>query len=243
MFDYIKIFALPSVVVGIVSYLLGSISFSIIFTRLFDHHTDIRTLGSGNAGATNVLRTVGTKAALFTFIFDFSKSAVSVLLGRYVFEYMGSLAGIPAGTLQYASQYGAYIAGALCVIGHIFPVYFGFKGGKGVLTSCAMIAMIDWRVFIVAMSVFFIVLAVSRMVSLASICGAATFPIATFFITFFVDYRTGQNNPGFVPLSYVLVTTGIALLMAVILIVKHKSNIKRILNGTESKLSVHKKSS
>ena len=84
MFSYIKDFALPSVLVALVSYLLGSISFSIIFTKVFDNNVDIRTLGSGNAGATNVLRSVGAKAAIFTFIFDFAKGAVSVMIaGRF----------------------------------------------------------------------------------------------------------------------------------------------------------------
>lgn len=234
MLHYFSVFALPSLLVAAGSYLLGSLSFSIIFTRLFDHNTDIRSLGSGNAGATNVLRSVGTKAAIFTFLFDFSKGAVSVLLGRLVFQYVGSTAGAP----EIAMQYGAYIAGVFCVIGHIYPLYFGFKGGKGVLTSAAMIAMVDWRVFIVAISVFILSFVITRIVSLSSILGAATFPIATFFITFFVDYRGGSS----VPLSYVLATTAIALLMAVILIVEHRTNIERIKNGTEKKLTIHRKS-
>lgn len=238
MLAYLSTFVLPGLLVAVVAYLLGSVSFSIIFTRVFSNNTDIRTLGSGNAGATNVLRSVGAKAAVFTTIFDFAKGAVSVMIGRYVFQYAGELAGLPASTLHFASQYGAYLAGVLCVIGHIYPLYFGFKGGKGVLTSAAMIALIDWRVFILSIGLFFIVLAVSQIVSLASICGAVMFPIATFFITYFVDYRVDQSAS----LTYVLVTTSIAALMAVILVTEHRANIIRIKNGTEKKLSVHKKS-
>ncbi len=238
MLSYIKDFALPSILVAAVSYLLGSLSFSIIFTKLFDHNTDIRALGSGNAGATNVLRSVGAKAAIFTFIFDFAKGAVSVIIGRAVFQYVGGMVGAPAITMHY----GAYIAGVLCVIGHIYPIYFGFKGGKGVLTSAAMIALIDWRVFIIVISIFIILFLVTKIVSLASICGAAAFPVATFLITFFVDYRGGNSAVGPVSLLYVFVTTSISLLMAVILIAKHKSNITRIKNGTEKKLTINRKS-
>lgn len=241
MMQYLKDFALPSILVAVVSYLLGSLSFSIIFTKLFSHNTDIRSMGSGNAGATNVLRSVGPKAAIFTFIFDFAKGAISVLIGRYVFQYVCTVIGNPDFAFQ-CGQYGAYIGGVLCVIGHIFPIYFGFKGGKGVLTSAAMIALIDVRVFAIAISVFIIVFAITKIVSLASICGAAAFPIATFFITFFVDYHAGSSAGGSITLTYVIATTSIAFLMAVILIVKHKSNIQRILNGTEKKLTINHKS-
>lgn len=235
--EYIKDFILPTLLVAVVSYFLGSLSFSIIFTKLFNHNTDIRSLGSGNAGATNVLRSVGPKAAIYTFIFDFAKGAASVVIGRYVFLYVGGLVGAP----QLVSQYGAYIGGVLCVVGHIFPVYFGFKGGKGVLTCAAMIALIDWRVFIIVISIFIILFLITRIVSLSSIVAACSFPVATFLITFFADYRAGTSSVGPVSLTYVFATTAIALLMAVILTVKHKSNIERIKNGTEKKLTIHSK--
>lgn len=232
---YLKDFILPSLIVAAAAYFLGSLSFSIIFTKLFDQNTDIRTLGSGNAGATNVLRSVGPKAALFTFIFDFAKGAVSVVIGRYVFLYVCTLVGAP----DILSNYGAYLGGVICVIGHIFPVYFGFKGGKGVLTSAAMIALIDWRVFVTVISIFIIMLLITRIVSLSSIIAACSFPVATFLINYFVDYRSGLLPEGPLSFTYVLVTTAIALLMAVILTVKHKANIERLKNGTEKKISVH----
>jgi len=238
MLNYLKDFALPAVLVAIVSYFLGSLSFSIIFTKLFDHNTDIRKLGSGNAGATNVLRSVGPKAAAFTFIFDFSKGALSVIIGKAVFQYFCSSSAIA----PVAIQYGAYIAGVACVIGHIFPIYFGFKGGKGVLTCAAMIALIDWRVFIIVISLFIILVITTKVVSLSSIMAAAAYPVTTFFITYFLDYRSGTSNIGPVSFSYVLTTTLIALLMATILIWKHKANIGRILTGTEKKLVINHKS-
>ncbi len=238
MFRYFIDFGLSSILVALISYLLGSLSFSIIFTKAFDHNTDIRTMGSGNAGATNVLRSVGAKAAIFTFIFDFAKGAISVILGRMVFQYVCGLTGVPI----MIAQYGAYIAGVACVIGHIYPIYFGFKGGKGVLTSAAMIALIDWRVFIIVIGIFIIVFLFTKIVSLSSICGAAAFPVATFLISYFVDYRGDRSAIGPVSFSYVLITTAIALLMAFILIIKHKSNIERIKSGTEQKLKINHKS-
>ncbi|NLG93063.1 MAG: glycerol-3-phosphate 1-O-acyltransferase PlsY [Clostridiales bacterium] len=236
MFGYVKDFALPTVIVAIISYLLGSISFSIIFTKLFNN-VDIRTMGSGNAGATNVLRSVGTKAAIFTFIFDFLKGAISVIIGKAVFGYFCDMAGASPMIVQY----GAYIAGMACVIGHIYPIYFGFKGGKGVLTSAAMIALIDWRVFIVVISIFIIVFLITRIVSLSSMLAAGSFPIATFLITYFLDYRNGGMSPE-VTLTYVWVTSVIALIMALTIIYEHRSNIERIKNGTEKKLTINHKS-
>jgi glycerol-3-phosphate acyltransferase PlsY len=237
VFKYFVDFGLSSIFVALISYFLGSLSFSIIFTKVFDHDTDIRTLGSGNAGATNVLRSVGAKAAVFTFIFDFAKGAISVMLGRMVFQYVCGLTGVPI----MIAQYGAYIAGVACVIGHIFPIYFGFKGGKGVLTSAAMIALIDWRVFIIVIGIFLIVFLFTRIVSLSSICAAAAFPVANFFITYFIDYRGGRSAVGPVSFSYVLITTAIALLMAIVLILEHKPNIERLKNGTEQKIKIKHK--
>ncbi|NLJ31010.1 MAG: glycerol-3-phosphate 1-O-acyltransferase PlsY [Clostridiales bacterium] len=233
---YIKDFILPSLVVAAVSYLLGSLSFSIIFTKLFSK-TDIRTLGSGNAGTTNVLRSVGPSAALFTLVFDFAKGVISVLIGRYVFLYAAGLVGAPA----IAGDYGAYLAGLLCVIGHIYPLYYKFKGGKGVLTSSAMIAMVDWRVFVIVIAIFIIMLLITRIVSLSSLAAAWSFPVSNFLLAYFVDYHLNVSVEGPVFLTYVFVSTAIAAAMAVLLTVKHKSNIERIKNGTEKKISVHHK--
>lgn len=238
MFNDIMYFALSSVSVALVSYLLGSVSFSIIFTKVFDHNVDIRKLGSGNAGATNVLRSVGPKAAIFTFIFDFAKGAVSVMMGKAVFLYCCNLTGAPTELVKY----GAYIAGIACVAGHIFPLYFGFKGGKGVLTSAAILALIDWRVFVIVITIFIIVFLFTKIVSLSSICGSAGIPFATFLLTYFLDYKGGMSSFGPVSLSYVFINTAIGLLMAIIIIWEHKPNIERIKNGTEQKLKINHKS-
>lgn len=233
---YLESFILPALGVCAVSYLLGSISFSILFTRLFDNNADIRTLGSGNAGTTNVLRSVGVKAALCTLIFDFAKGAASVFLAKEIFRFACGLSGAPL----YYVQYGAYLAGLACIIGHIYPLYFHFRGGKGVLAASAMLAFVDWRFFVVGMVVFAVVLAVSRIVSLSSILAAATFPVANFIFVYFVDYRGGSTPYGPVPLSYVWITTALAFTTAAILVVKHRSNIGRLMRGTEKTITVKK---
>lgn len=231
------IFAVPALAVAVIAYLLGSISFSIIFTRVFDNHTDIRNLGSGNAGLTNVLRSVGVKAAVFTLIFDFAKCAGSVVIGKVIFRYVCTAHSMPA----YYIQYGALLAGLACVLGHIYPVYFGFRGGKGVLSTAGMIAFLDWRIFLIAMAVFAIVLAITKIVSISSILGAASFPISNFIIVY-LDFRSGHSYYGLLSSTYVWVTTIIALIFASMLIWEHRANIKRLKNGTEKKLSVKHKS-
>ena len=221
-------FILPGIIVAAIAYLLGSISFSIIFTKAFDHKTDIRSLGSGNAGATNVLRSVGKLPALFTTIFDFGKGVASVLIGQAVFRYFCGLYGAP----DSIAHYGAYVAGFACIIGHIFPVYFGFRGGKGVLTCAAMMALIDWRVFLCCISVFLLVFLITKIVSLSSIIGAAAYPVFTFLISYFLDYKGGS-----ISMAGVWLSTAATFVIAAVVIGKHHSNIKRILDGTEKKIT------
>ncbi len=228
---------LSGVLTALIAYLLGSISFSILFTKLFDQKKDIRSMGSGNAGATNVLRSVGIKAAVCTFIFDFAKGVLSVFIGKTLFQYMAvpNTAGISSFELI---QFGAYIAGFFCVMGHIFPLYFGFKGGKGVLTSWAIIALIDWRSFIAVIVVFIIVFLFSKIVSLASICAAASYPICTLIFNLGIAYLWQHS----VTIWYVVITFLVGTLQASILIWKHRSNIERIRQGTEKKITIKKKS-
>lgn len=223
----------PSLIVAVISYLLGSLSFSIIFTKFFEKK-DIRTMGSGNAGATNVLRSVGPKAAICTFIFDFLKGVASVLIGKLIFSMM-----LPSGVLlPEMVQYGTYIAGFSCVLGHMFPIYFGFRGGKGILTTAAIIALIDWRVFLVVIVVFLATFVISKIVSLSSILAAIMYPVGTFLINYFFEYKTGN-----MPFRFVLVTSVATLCMAAVIVIRHHGNISRILNGTEKKLSIKKHNS
>ena len=222
---------LAIVLTALVAYLLGSVNSSILITRIFGQKTDIRQMGSGNAGATNVLRSVGRLPAALTFIFDFLKCVLAVLAGRAIFSYFFQ---IPAISPMVIEQTGAYIAGIVCILGHIYPLYFGFRGGKGVTTSIAMIMIIDWRVSLIVWAAFFLAVFCSKMVSLGSVCGAGIYPFATFFLTFFYDYRSGAT----VPLSYVVVATVSSFIIGCIVIIKHRGDIKRILDGTEKKVSL-----
>ncbi|WMJ83340.1 glycerol-3-phosphate 1-O-acyltransferase PlsY [Oscillospiraceae bacterium LTW-04] len=215
------------------AYLIGSISFSILFTRIF-YDVDIRTLGSGNAGLTNVLRSVGWQAGVLTLLFDFLKGAASVIVGRVIFQYYCQQSGTPA----YFQQYGVLIAGLMCVIGHVYPLYFHFKGGKGILTSAAVVAFFDWRVFSVVFIVFAVVFTVSKIVSLSSIIAAFSFPLAHCLILSFWDYRIGSSPYGTLPLSYLWITTALAAVFSSLLIYKHSANIERLKNRTEKKFTL-----
>ena len=230
--SHLSNYTLPAVVTALVSYLLGSISFSIIFTKLFDKK-DIRTMGSGNAGATNVLRSVGKVPAILTFIGDFGKGVLAIVIGKMIFMTFSVYHTVPF-TIQ---QYGAYIAGFSSILGHIYPLYFKFKGGKGVLTTAAMMLLIDYRVFLILGIVFLIVFVSTRIVSLSSIIAAGGYPIATFIITYFLDYKhnLGVPNSDFT-LNYVIIATLVTALIGGLVVIKHKENIKRILAGTEKKI-------
>ena len=223
---------LPLLLVAAAGYLLGSISFAIILTRVFAHE-DVRSHGSGNAGATNVLRVAGKKASALTFLCDFLKCALSVAIGYYALHFICLANGID----PVLARLGMYAAGFCCIIGHMYPLYFGFRGGKGVVTAAAMILLLDWRAFLICYAFFALVFAWKKTVSLASICGCLLYPIVTFFITFFIDYKIG-GLPGF----YVAMATAVAALIGATVIVKHRANIKRILAGEEKPISFKKES-
>ncbi len=222
---------LPLLAVGVAGYLLGSISSAIILTRLFTHE-DVRSHGSGNAGATNVLRVAGKAASALTFLCDFLKCAVSVALGYYVLHYVCAANGVDTNL----ARLGMYAAGFCCIIGHMYPLYFGFRGGKGVVTAAAMMLLLDWRVFLICFAFFLITFAWKKTVSLSSICGCLVYPIATFFVTYFLDYRSGALPP-----VYVAIATVVAALIGATVIIKHKANIRRILAGEEEPISFKKK--
>jgi glycerol-3-phosphate acyltransferase PlsY len=192
--------ALLMLICGITGYLLGSVNFSLIIGKFYG--TDVRQHGSGNAGTTNTLRVLGKKAAAMVFAGDILKGVIACLLGRLI-------AGGDIGIM--AAGFGA-------IIGHNWPLYFGFKGGKGVLTSAAVVMMMDWRAGAICLTVFIILVAITRYVSLGSIVGAGLFPI--------VSLVMGRNA------LFIIFSTAIAILI----IFRHRSNIVRLLNGTESKL-------
>ena len=213
----------------IISYLIGSINFSIIVTKL-KKTQDIRTIGSGNAGFTNVLRSVGLGPAIITFAGDFIKGLLAVYLSRLIIQINPA-----AVNDMFILQYSAYLSGLACLLGHLYPCFFKFKGGKGILTSWAVTLLIDYRIFFIMISIFLVVLVVSKIVSLGSLAAAISYPIITFLVTYFLDCDKNCN------VTYVLMCTGISFIVGAIVLYKHVPNIKRLLNGTEKKISRKKK--
>ncbi|ERJ00052.1 glycerol-3-phosphate 1-O-acyltransferase PlsY [Oscillospiraceae bacterium 52-8] len=202
--------------VALVSYLLGSVSWAVIVGKVF-LKDDVRKYGSGNAGMTNVLRTAGKGAAALVAVGDFSKGAISVLLGRLVFQYALGLDPI----------YGAYLGGYFAVLGHIFPLYFHFKGGKGVLTSAGAAVLIDPISVALTAVVFAAVTFTSKIVSLGSIVMALCYPV----ITYFVSRALGRDP---------VTVTICAVIFAAIIVFMHRSNIGRLLRGEENRFGKKK---
>ena len=197
------------------SYLLGSICFGIIFTRLYIHK-DIRDFGSGNAGMTNVLRSVGASAGALTGIGDFAKGAAAIVIGRALFS---------AAALE--PMLGGYLAAAGALAGHLFPLYFNFRGGKGVMITAGMLLVLDPRLLLAVGLAFGITFAISRIVSLSSLVAALVLPIANFVIT----TLSGTER---------LYSTIFCALISAFIIFMHRANIKRILAGEEKKLVIKK---
>ena len=207
-----------------VPYLLGSLNTAMIVSRIM-YNDDIRRHGSSNAGFTNVMRTYGKRAAVFTLLGDILKTIVSIMIGWCVFGYLT-----------------AFIAGFCCFIGHIFPVYYGFRGGKGVLCFISMLIMLDWRVFLVLLLVFACALLTSKYISLGSVMCALLYPIITNRLNSIFLSRYASAPLGELP-GVLFFTEIITILTAVTIVVKHRANIKRIMDGTESKFKIKKSKS
>ena len=227
MFNYLIAIFFTSVI----SYLLGSVNFSIIITKRTKQHADIRTMGSGNAGFTNVLRSVGKIPAILTILGDFSKGIIAILLGKLIFS-SEFLFGNQSSEII---QYGSYLAGFFCFLGHIYPCFFNFKGGKGIVTTVSIVWMIDWRVFAISMGAFLVCLIFSRIVSLSSLIAAFTFVLSLSIINYFINYKIYSVSIRFVIISFVY-----SLIIFLFILYSHRSNISRLLNGTEKKLKIKK---
>ncbi len=228
--SFLAAYWLPLVIIAVVSYLLGSISFAIIVTKAFTK-TDIRSYGSGNAGATNVLRSQGKLPAILTTVGDLAKSCGAALLGWWILHLA---TGNDATTLppEQLRLIGMYLAGVCCMLGHMYPIFFGFRGGKGVLTTLGMMLILDWRGALLCLGGVLGGGVCSRMVSLGSICAAVALVILTGVFRTAVDGYSAHTA---------VFCTVMAAGIAALLFLKHIPNIKRILNGTESKLSFGKK--
>jgi glycerol-3-phosphate acyltransferase PlsY len=227
-----------SVVTAVAAYLIGSINPALIITKL-KTGKDIRTMGSGNAGFTNVLRSVGVAPAVLTIICDYLKGILAVLIGWWIFESMTITNDVSR--LEYV-KYGGYLAGVFVIIGHSFPIFFGFKGGKGVVTANALMLVVDWRVFLLILATFLIVVLFTRLISLGSIAGAAMFPIYTCLSTYFFDYLPRLGTSDEIRFRFVLISTACALVVGLMIIIMHHANIKRLLAGEEKKIRAKSKS-
>lgn len=206
-----------NIVVAIIAYLIGSINFSVIFSKKMAGF-DVREKGSGNAGTTNMLRSVGKKAAAITLICDILKGVVAILIAMFIAW---------AFKVENASLL-VQIAGIAVVLGHTFPIFFGFKGGKGVATSLGILIMSNWQIGLICLAFGVVLIALTRMVSLGSCAAAVLFPVLTLFIN--EHYIVSQGS------SYLIYS----IILAVIVLFNHRSNIQRILSGKENKISFKK---
>lgn len=211
---------LVCIAVAILSYLLGSLNFGVILSKGIEKD-DIREHGSGNAGTTNMLRNYGKKLAIFTILGDMIKVAIAIGLSflivklTNVYDLM-SEANVDADMLIKS------FSGFFCVLGHIFPCFFKFKGGKGVATAGGMVFIVDWKIALILLTIFIIIVAVTKYVSLGSIIIALLYPILIYLF-----YK-----------SFVL--TLIASIFTLIVIVAHRSNIKKLINHSENKINLKK---
>ncbi|MGI6083994.1 MAG: glycerol-3-phosphate 1-O-acyltransferase PlsY [Acetivibrionales bacterium] len=197
---------------SLIGYLLGSVNTSIIIGK-FIYKIDVRDYGSGNAGATNTLRTIGKGAAVAVIAGDFLKGVIACLLGRYIFGEITPGSGV---------FLGEYFAGFFAVIGHNWPAYFGFKGGKGVMTSFAVILMFSPIAALICLGAFIVIVAITRYVSLGSMVSAVFFLVLAFIFK--------------EPWPMLLIGT----VLVALIIIRHSTNIKRLIKGNEKKLSFKK---
>ena len=209
------------IIVAIVAYLLGSISFSVIISKKMAGF-DVSEKGSGNAGSTNVLRTVGKKAAIITLICDVLKGVIAILIAFLVGKMVSGLDN--ALLIQ--------LAGVFVILGHTFPVFFRFRGGKGVATALGVLLMTNWQVGLICLVFALILIALTRMVSVGSIAAAILFPV----LVLFIDQNYIVSTSGWDNWSYFIYSVIVALLV----IFNHRENLKRLFSGTESTISFKK---
>jgi len=200
------------IVISIIAYFIGSVSFSVIFSRKFAGF-DVRDKGSGNAGTTNVLRTAGKKIAALTLVCDILKGVLAIVIAIIASKIWTDVNG----------ELLKYLAGFFAILGHTFPIFFEFRGGKGVATSLGVLITLNWKIGLICLIFAVILIALTRMVSVGSILSAILFPILMVFM-------------GGIKFEAIIISLFIALLV----IFNHRSNIKRIKNGTENKLSFKK---
>lgn len=206
-------------VVAVISYLIGSLNMAIIISK-FHKSKDIRDFGSGNAGMTNMLRTFGRRAATWTFIGDFTKGALVVFIARYIGEIQNLRFDI------------AYVAALFVVLGHIYPLYFKFKGGKGISAALGAMFVLNWVTFVTIAAGIIPMVFIIKIVSAVCLCGASLYPV----LNFVVLWLGGRDM-----MTEVIPYTVLAELMAGLVFYAHRENIIRLRNGTEHTFGSKKK--
>ena len=205
------------IIVTIIAYLIGSINFSIIISKKMAGF-DVREKGSGNAGTTNMLRSVGKRAAALTLICDILKGVIAIVIAIIV----GAIIKNSDKALL------VQLAAIAVVIGHTFPIFFGFKGGKGVATSLGVLLLVNWQIGLICLVFAIVLMALTRMVSVGSVGAAILYPVLVLFIN--TNYTVSEGSGYFI----------FSILLAAIVAFNHRANIKRILEGKENKISFKK---
>lgn len=206
------------ILIGIIAYLIGSINFSILISKKTAGF-DIREKGSGNAGTTNMLRTLGKGAAAITLILDILKGVIAVWISIFFGFVLYKIWSI-----NIDNSILVQISGICVIIGHTYPIYFGFKGGKGVATALGILLVTNWHIGLICLVFALVLIAITKMVSVGALGAAILFPVLTLF-----TYETYFIEPG----NYLL----FSIFIAIIVCFNHRTNIKRLMNGTENKIS------
>ena len=205
------------IIVAILAYLVGSVNFSIIISKKMAGF-DVREKGSGNAGTTNMLRSVGKKAAALTLLCDILKGVVAIGIAI--------IAGNIIKNLDKALL--VQMAAIAVVLGHTFPIFFQFKGGKGVATSLGVLLLVNWKIGLICLVFALALIFLTRMVSLGSVGAAILYPVLVLFIH--TNYTVSEGS------GYLI----FSIILAVIVAFNHRTNIKRLMNGTENRISFKK---
>lgn len=205
--NYLTFLGLSFLFIAIIAYLLGSVNTAVVVSKGM-YKSDVREQGSGNAGMTNMFRCFGKKAGFLTLGGDVLKALIAVVLGFFVL-------GGP----------GQYIAGFFCILGHVFPLYFSFKGGKGVIVAAITVLLIDPLVFLVLLIIFGLMFAATQIISASSITACFFYPL--------VVYAFNMSHPNIIYFLF-------SLMIAFFVIAMHRENIHRILNKTEKKFTIRK---
>jgi len=222
-------FILLMLITALPAYILGSLNGAIIASKTF-YRKDIRDYGSGNPGLTNFFRTFGKGGVLLVILIDVIKSVTPVLFGGWLFStftdmYISEVWGIwPFSRFFNEAFFGQALAGFFVMLGHCFPVFYKFKGGKGVMAIGSIVIVIDWRLALISWGVFLIVLVLTRYVSLSAILGCIAFPVSMLIL----------NVGGIAELN-------IIILCVLLVIIRHTPNIRRLIKGEESKLTFKRK--